>query len=308
MPIFLTLVLKLLPLYVIIAAGYVLGRKQDGLGHTASLIQINLIAPVVMATSIATLAMRQDYLILPVIFLMICCSFAGIAYGFSKRFWSDGTGNLLAFMAGSANTGYFGIPVALILFPPDVIGLYMLAALGFQIYENTLGYYLVARGQYSVRTSLKRLARLPILYGCLVGIVLSALHVQLPEIITGVGRDFRGAYVVLGALMIGLGLSKLESFKIDYKFVSILLSVKFLLWPSCVMLLIMADRHVFGLFSVQIYQLLFLLAVVPLPANGVAFALLLNVHPEKAATTVFISTMIALFYIPAAFILLGFAH
>ena len=305
MEIFITLVTKLLPLYAIMACGFVLGRKTDNLPQAISYLQINLIAPVVMAITIASLPMQSEYMVLPFLFLGLCCAIAGLLF-YIGRIWNDSTRNLIAYTGASANTGYFGIPVALILFPESALGLFMLTMLGFQLYENTLGYYLIARGHYTVRDSFKRLLRLPTLYGCLIGILLSVAEVKIPTLVEAVGRDFRSTYIILGALMIGLGLAKAASFKPDGKFLGILLGAKFILWPVVVFGLIIFDEHITHLFSAQVHQMMFLLSIVPLPANAVAFATLLNVQPQKAATAVFISTVIALFYIPAVLMWMGY--
>jgi len=46
------------------------------------------------------------------------------------------------------------------------------------------------------------------------------------------------------------------------------------------------------------WPLFTLFSIFPIAANKVAFATELKVHPEKAALTVFLSTLFALFYIP----------
>lgn len=46
------------------------------------------------------------------------------------------------------------------------------------------------------------------------------------------------------------------------------------------------------------HQVMFLLSIVPLAANTVALATELKAEPEKAATSVFFSTLFVLFYIP----------
>jgi len=47
------------------------------------------------------------------------------------------------------------------------------------------------------------------------------------------------------------------------------------------------------------------LAIMPLPANAVAYALQLNVQPDKTSTLVFLSTVFALFYIPLVMVFWG---
>jgi predicted permease len=48
-----------------------------------------------------------------------------------------------------------------------------------------------------------------------------------------------------------------------------------------------------------------LVAIMPLPANAVAFSLQLNVQPEKTSALVFFSTMFAFFYIPLVMVFWG---
>lgn len=304
--VFTILVLKMLPLYLIMAAGYFLGRKVKGLGEAVSVLQINIIAPIVIATGIMPLEMQGIYLLLPFIFFALCALISGFLFRLGKSFWNDNTRNILAFAGGAANTGYFGVPVALMLFSPNIVALFLLAMVGFLIFENTLGYYFVARGKHSVEDSLRRLLRLPTLYGCLAGIILSFFSAAAPDNLLPVIRDFRGAYVVLGALMIGFGLSGAKFSNIDFKFLGVLLCNKFILWPLIVLGLIVTDQNILHLFAEDVYPALFLMAIVPLPANAVAFSLLHGVHPEKTAAAVFISTAIALIYIPVALMMMGY--
>jgi predicted permease len=303
MDIFTTLVLKMLPLYGIMAAGYALGRKFPETVAPTSTVQIYLIAPIVLATVIGAMDFTAAYLLLPVIFYVLCCGVGLLTYRVAGG--NDGTRNLLAFACGSSNNGYFGLPVALILFPPELVAVFLLAGLGFIFYENTLGYYLIARGRFTTREALMRLSRLPTLYGALLGIVISALAISLPDMLQATATNFRGAYVVLGALIIGLGLSRAKGFEMDRRFLAIPLIMKFVLWPALTFGVAWLDAHVFHVFDEQIRGVILLLGLMPLPANAVAFALQLNVHPEKAALVVFINTVVALFYIPAMLMLVG---
>ena len=52
-------------------------------------------------------------------------------------------------------------------------------------------------------------------------------------------------------------------------------------------------------------NIVILITIVPPAANSVAFAAQLNIRPEKAATTVLLGTVLALFYIPAVIWLVG---
>ena len=51
--------------------------------------------------------------------------------------------------------------------------------------------------------------------------------------------------------------------------------------------------------------MLLIMSIVPPAANIAAFAATLDLNPEKAATTVLLGTIFALFYIPAVLVLSG---
>ena len=61
----------------------------------------------------------------------------------------------------------------------------------------------------------------------------------------------------------------------------------------------MLDRLYFRFFDPSIVNVLLILSLVPLAANTVAIATELKTHPEKASLAVLLSTLFALFFIPA---------
>src|SRR5690606_25831099 len=75
---------------------------------------------------------------------------------------------------------------------------------------------------------------------------------------------------------------------------------KFVVWPALVIALILFDQQVTHLFVGRndIYQVMFLMSIVPIAANTVAYATFLKTEPERAALIVFVSTIFAIVYIP----------
>ena len=71
---------------------------------------------------------------LQLIFLPLFVFFFGssIAFYILKRYrkdWNDASINTLAFTCGTGNTGYFGIPLAMILLTPDAANIFIFATL-----------------------------------------------------------------------------------------------------------------------------------------------------------------------------------
>lgn len=305
MDIFLLLLGKIVPLYAIIAAGYFAGQYLKVSREQVASLVIYLIVPVVFFGATAQLPVRAEYLFLPVMLYAISTVCGLGLYGVSCRIWKDGRRNLVAYMMGTANQGYFGVPVFLAIAGPEYLGLFIFAGLGISVYEATFGYYLMARGSYTARESVMRLLRLPLLPAALLGLGFSAAGLTLPAAAVEMYTVFKGAYTVLGMMLIGLGLSSLKHLRNDARFTGFILVGKFACWP----LVTLAALWLYGLVAEVTEQVRFifvLFSVLPLAANAVAFASHLKVEPDKAATVVMLTTIFALFYIPLVLGLLVF--
>lgn len=205
---------------------------------------------------------------------------------------------MLGFISSDGNNGYFGLPVAILLFPSNIIGLFIFAGLGILLYENTLGFFIAARGHHSVKDSLIKLLKLPLIYSILLGLIVNLSGIHFGSIYADVINNFKGAYTILGMMIIGLGLAGISEFKFDFIFTALAFTAKFLVWPLLIFLIIFIDSNLLKIYSTDIYKVLILLSVVPLAANTVAFATTLKTHPEKVAVAVLLSTLFALIYIP----------
>jgi hypothetical protein len=296
--VFTTLILKIIPLYILIGLGYIAGRYLNASKETVAKLLIFIITPIVIFHSVFTTPIAANVLSLPILFFILCCFICIVTYILTKHIWTDATRNILAFTAGAGNTGYFGLPVALALFGTDAAGLVVLSVLGFVLYENSLGFFITARGHHTVKESIVRVLKLPTIYAFAAALLLNMLGVKLGPIYTDFALLFRGAYTVLGMMLIGLGLSSIKNYAFDFKFVAASFTAKFIVWPIIIFSIIALDKAFFGFFTEQIYKVMILMSIVPLAANTVAFATELKVHPEKAALAVLLSTLFALFYIP----------
>jgi predicted permease len=297
------MILKIFPLYIAMGIGFIFGRARPNIGEPLAYLQINFIVPIFVVATITNLDLQINYLLLPVVTFLGCTLVGFTALKTGQRLWKDNTPNLFAHMCGNANTGYYGIPVALIVFPHELLGLYMLANVGFTLYDCTVGYYWIARGHFTAMDSLRKLFRLPFIYAFMLGIIFSACKLQVPDFLVEPVRDVRGCYIIIAAMLIGIGLSRLQHFRFEAKPISFTFFFKFLVWPALALAFTAVDLNMFHLFTPQIHKILILLSIMPLPANTIAYALQLNVQPDRASTLVFLSTIFALIYVPFMMVL-----
>lgn len=300
MDIFLTLLFKIIPLYIIILLGFIAGKYLDVKKESVATLVIYLIAPVIFFNGVFTTHISLSSLSLPFLVFAICCFIALLFYFIGNLFWKDSTKNILSFISPDGNNGYFGLPIALLIFPDSLIGLYIFAGLGMLLYENTLGFFIAARGQHTIKESLTKLLKLPLIYAVALGLLANVSGLRFGSIYADTITNVKGAYIILGMMIIGLGLSGIKQYKFDILFTGLAFLAKFFAWPLLVALIILTDKNLLNFYSPDIYKILILLSVIPIAANTVSFATLLKSHPEKVSIAVLLSTIFALFYVPFA--------
>lgn len=306
MTIFLLLLGNLLPLYLIIAAGFLVGRAHTLDRETLANIAIYLCVPVVQFGFILNLDLKPSYIALPFITYTLS---ALIGLGFLRLghvIFKDNRANLAALCASMGNGGYFGLPLVMLLFPPNLTGIYMFLLLGSVLYEGTIGYYIAARGRFTVRESFRKLAKIPYIYAALAGVMFNVNHVRMPDLFFTYWAYFKGAYIIIGMMIIGASLARMNRLVVAPRFLAVAFFGKFIVWPAMAGLFIWVDQTWLHQFEPVIHHLLFIFAIVPFAANIAAFAAQMDMRPEKAATTVLLGTVFALFYIPFMLWAVGF--
>jgi malate permease and related proteins len=298
MDIFFLLLGNLIPLYLLIGLGFIGGRKLGISRDTLANMAIFLIVPVVAFGFIVELHFDPTYILLPFIVFGILTLIALIALHVGRLVYGDGRANLLSMCAAMANTGYFGLPVILLLFEEKWVGVYMFMLLGGLIFESTVGYYIAARGKFTVRDSFVKLSKFPTLYAIILALLLNYLGVKMPDLFFTYRDYFKGAYVIVGMMIIGTALAQVKEWKISARFIGLSFVGQFILWPLLAYLLVWADRDLFHFWAPEVHGMLMVMSLTPPAANITAFAAQLDLRPEKAATTVLIGTIFALFYIP----------
>jgi predicted permease len=299
MTLFLSLLWQLIPLYSFIALGYIAASFLEVDRKSIARLLIYIITPVVLFHGVYQIELNWQNLALPLISFAIA-TFLAFSYLFLGKivYKQNSTKNLLAYTAGTGNTGYFGLPLILLLFGEKSFALAVMLMIGINIFETSLGFFLAARGESSAAESFWRVMKLPTIYALLVALVFNYFQFNLSNNIENAIGFFRGAYSLLGMMIIGMGLSAVRLRSIDWTFLSLAFSAKFIAWPLIVVILIWLDSAYFRLYGNNIYQILLTLSIVPLAANSVAIATEFKIHPEKAAFTVVLSTLFAVFYIP----------
>lgn len=303
MSVFLPMLLNLLPLYVLIGLGYIAGRWLQVNLPSIARINIFILLPVVMVGAMARMEFDPQYLLLPVLLWLISLCAVFLSYRVGKLFWQDGNANLLGAGSANGNTIYFGLTPILLLFGPAGVGIYLFMNLGPQVNNLTLAYFLAARGHHTLRQSLKKTLRFPAVHAAWIGLLCNFLGWTPEGIVLKYWEHATGAIVWLGMMMIGIALGKFEKLEIDFRLLGAFVLSKFGLWPALCGLFVWLDVTFLGLFERDIHKMILLFSVMPVMGNLVAYATEHDLHPQRAATVVLITTLLTLFTVPGVLML-----
>ncbi len=296
---FLELFNKILPFYSLIALGFISGRFLKVDRASIANILFYIVIPIVFFDFGIKLKSEPGIFILPIILFGVSVLLNRTYLYLCKKIWpNDARSNIIAFSAGTANTGYFGLPVALMLFDSHTVAIYMLINIGLSFYDYTLGAFTIARGKFSRADAIKSVLKMPILYTFFLGLGLSSLGIGMPKNLEIVATYFIGTYAILGMMILGLGISNIKSFKFDWKFISVFLSARFLAAPAIILSLVYLDTSFLHIFDRDDHLAALLTSIVPPAANTVVFASIHHTSPEETASAVVIGTILGLIYLP----------
>lgn len=289
---------EILPLLLIILVGAVVRRLAHVHPVVLASVLIFVATPTVVFLGAYNLQLSIGLILLPFCVWGIAVTFALLCERYTRSWWTDGTHRLLAVSVGTSNTGYFGLPMAVAILGPEALPIAVMFGFGQILYENTVGYYLAARHQYSMAEARKKLIKLPSIYALIIGLSLNYFALELYPVVEKTLTLLRGLYTPLGMMIIGVTLAGLTTFKLDTKYVAAILFNKCIMWPVAILGLIAVDEYFFGLLPTEVYAVMILQSIAPAAANTAAFAAQFDMHPDKAAVGILISTLFAVFYVP----------
>ncbi|SDO49041.1 hypothetical protein SAMN04487957_10715 [Halomonas shengliensis] len=280
-----------------VALGWLAARRLAVDPRPVATLLIYLVAPLTFFRGLVLGGPTPAYLLLTLAAFATASLLAISVHRLTRRRFAPQESALLAFSAGTGNTGYFGLPVALVLLPPEGVTLYLFCVLGITLYEFTVGFYLSARGQFSVAESLAKIARLPLVYAFLAALAVSGLGLEVPVAAMEGLAVFPATYTLMGMMIIGMTLGRVSLREVDARFIGACVAVRCLLWP------LLALGAVVGLGAIaplsrELAMAMLLLGVVPMAANVVVVAMELGIAPAKGALAVLVTTLAAPLLIP----------
>ena len=294
---FVDLLLIVLPAFLIFGAGFI-GQKLLKLDiKSISTMSLYLMLPFLTFDTFYSneLNVEYFYMFLFTFLLALIMTTLTVLFGFFIK--ADKT-QMSAMLLGTIfpNSGNYGAPVAMFAF----------GAIGFQyavifmvihaFLMNTIGIFIASYGSEkttSIKDSLMRVIKMPVLYGFLFGVLFQLLHIELPSTIQDGISLVGSASIPTVMLILGMQLAEIKPQKFELKYVNTVTIFRMLISPLLAVVLVN-----FMPVNDMIKNVYILLAAMPIAANTTLLAVQFNVKPDLTSFTTLVTTLLSLVTIP----------
>ena len=287
-----SIIFSILGIYIFIVMGYVAKMSFKDAIDDKTITLINVYFLQVFLTFWGLLVRPVDVTLLyaPSIYLVIVVLILIISVIIAKRLFQSPKEYSIATVAAIiGNTGNLGIPLGIAIFGEESIPYTTVINLVNVFVVYTVGVYFYSRGTFDVKTSLKNILKLPILWAAAVAIILSVNEYKPSEVV--MNTLMMGAYasMTMQLFLFGLYLYGNKIKEISKSLVIWVLSFKFLILPLVAFLVlynIELDSMIKGIIFIQL--------MMPLAIANVNFASLYDCEPKIVTALVFISSVVFL--------------
>lgn len=290
----------LLPIFGIFVLGYIGERKIGFDTKTISAMAMYLMSPVLVFRTFYKTVFTTEYLYMALYMVVLCFVLIGIVYlvsflrGYSRP---ETCGMILAsvFM----NNGNYGTPVILLLFGATGLDYGIILMVIQSLVMCTVGVYYAAKGSPNgdgVRSALRAVQRMPMIYGAMAGALLQLIHVPLGKSVLAAVDLVANAAIPTIMLVLGMQLAKISIRSLAKDKISLSLLIKLAISPAIAYLLTL----VFPIGG-MVKQIMVIVAAMPTAANTTMYALQFDTEPEFVSSATLVSTSLSLATLPIIF-------
>ncbi|EAC9955487.1 hypothetical protein AFZ15_01410 [Listeria monocytogenes] len=296
--------LILLPVFGIFAIGFV-GQKTLKFDiPNLSKLTLYLMSPFLAFNTFYTNPLTIDYAYLAIYIFALCLSLILLVSLISFLLGYNLQDRCALILASAfMSNGNYGTPVVLLVFGAVGLDIAVVLMVLQQLAMSTIGIYFAAKGSKDangMKTVMKRVVRMPIAYGALLGLALQLLHVSLPSALMTCVKLVGDAAIPTIMIVLGMQLAVISFRRIELTKVGIALVLKLLIAPIIAFgltLILPVDE--------MTKQIMILLAAMPTAANTTLMAVQFDTKPDLVSSATFISTVLSIITLP---IVLYFLH
>ncbi|MEK6658687.1 MAG: AEC family transporter [Campylobacterota bacterium] len=287
-----SIIFSILGIYIFIAMGFIakMSFKESIDDKTITLINVYFLQVFLTFWGLLIRPVDATLLFAPSIYLFISILVLILSAIAAKKLFLDQKEYSIATVAAIiGNTGNLGIPLNIAIFGEESIPYTTVINLMNVFIVYTIGVYYYSRGSFDVKTSLKNIVKLPILWAAIVAIILSVYGYKPSQEIMKILMMGAYASITMQLFLFGIYLYGTKINEISKTLTLWVMSLKFIFLPSIAFLVlynIELDSMIKGIIFIEI--------LVPLAIANINFASLYDCKPKIVTALVFISSIIFL--------------
>lgn len=281
----------LLPIFVVMAIGFIIQRKMVLNIQTLARLNIYFLVPGFIFVklystkiSFSLFGSILGFFILYIAILFIISDLIGRVIGLKKGEKTTFTNSVMFF-----NSGNYGVPVNDLVFKSDPF------AMSIQVIMLTLqNIFLFSYGIFSLQSihvgklrAILAYFKMPMFYAMVSGIVLNYFHVPIPSFIWLPANYIADAMIALALFTLGAQVAQLK-FMAGLSTVYYSLALRLMIGPLIALVII----YIFKVDGI-VAQALFIGSAMPTSVNSAVIAQEYNNHPHMAAQIVLFSTLMS---------------
>lgn len=294
----------ILPVLIVFLIGYI-GQRMIGFDiKTISTVSLYLMSPFLAFRTFYTTALTMDYLYIcmfAVLLVIVLFIITWVCAHFLKAERSE----VSAMMLGAVfmNSGNYGAPVVMFALGSPGFHIAVIIMVLHSLLMNSLGIFFASIGgksQATVKQAMRNVLRMPVLYACIIGILLQLQHVHIPKSVMNGVDLVADASIPIVMLVLGMQLATIKKTRVKYRFVTSVSIIRIIISP-----LVAAAILWFMPVSDLIKAVLIIQTAMPAAANTTMLALQFETEPDLVSFTTFVTTIISIFSIPIVMHFLG---
>jgi hypothetical protein len=281
----------ILPVFVMIAVGYAAGRLLKFDLKTLSRFALYVLVPCMVFTAMARTTISPIefgqivvFYVLTLAVLYAISEFA--ARGLRLDRSATSSFHIAILFTNCVNVGF---PILLLAYNQAAVERGLIYMITMQIFLQTFGVYLAARGRANLRDALKRVAQMPGMYALALGIVFNATAIQIPATLFDPLKLIGDSLLPYLLVVLGMQLAEVN-LNGQGASASAATFIRLVIAPVVSVL----AANLMGLQGIT-RQTMILENSMPTAIFGVALAQEFDTAPDLITTVIFISTLASMF-------------
>ncbi len=281
---------SVLPVFLIAAVGYALGKRIPLDVSSISRICLYILTPVLTFNSLANSTVDLQTvglfstlaLVGPIISAFLLSAF------YRQLGWEKDLARSMLLPTVFSNTGNFGLPICLFAFGQGGMELAVVYMVIQSFLIASLGVFIAASSNLQPKEAVRRALKMPALYGALLGVIVKLANINIPQVLARPIELLSQATIPMTLLVLGLQLVKIES-GYKWQIPGIATVARLILIPAAIALV----GRVLGLRGLA-WKILVLQSAMPSPVNATILAGEFNANPDLISQTTLLSTIASL--------------